>query len=63
MHACERVRDPEPPTASKPTIVNEIAVSKSAAILDSDEIKKSLPDYDRGLGSSAVHEESPDLAK
>ena len=38
-------------------------MNERAAIIDSDEIKKALPEYDRGLGAAAVHEESSDLAK
>ena len=51
-----------PPAAGKSTIANEIAVARSAAILDSDEIKKTLPEYANGAGASAVHEESSTLA-
>jgi hypothetical protein len=38
-------------------------LNERAAIIDSDEIKKALPEYDRGLGAAAVHDESSDLAK
>lgn len=51
-----------PPAAGKSTIANEIAIARGAAILDSDEIKKSIPEFDGGVGASAVHEESSDLA-
>lgn len=51
-----------PPAAGKSTIANEIALSYRAAILDADEIKKTLPEYQRGVGASAVHEESSLLA-
>jgi len=52
-----------PPAAGKSTIANEIAVSRKAMILDSDEIKKSIPEFERGSGAAAVHEESSSLAK
>ncbi|SDK32114.1 zeta toxin family protein [Aliiruegeria lutimaris] len=51
------------PAAGKSTIANEIAVARGAAILDSDEIKKTIPEFDGGIGAGAVHEESSDLAK
>jgi predicted kinase len=52
-----------PPAAGKSTIANELAISNRSAILDSDEIKKTLPEYEGGVGASAVHEESSNLAK
>lgn len=52
-----------PPAAGKSTIANEIAVANKSAILDSDEIKKTLPEYEGGIGASAVHEESSELAR
>ena len=52
-----------PPASGKSTIANELAIANKSAILDSDEIKKALPEYDGGLGAAAVHEESSDLAK
>ena len=52
-----------PPAAGKSTIANELAVANKSAILDSDEIKKTLPEYEGGIGASAAHVESSDLAK
>jgi len=52
-----------PPAAGKSMIANELAVANKSAILDSDEIKKALPEYDGGVGASAVHEESSELAQ
>lgn len=52
-----------PPAAGKSTIANELAVANRSAILDSDEIKKALPEYEGGVGAAAVHEESSELAK
>lgn len=51
-----------PPAAGKSTIANDLALSRGAAILDSDEIKGTIPEYDKGIGAAAVHEESGDLA-
>lgn len=50
-----------PPAAGKSTIAEELAVAKRAAILDSDEIKKTLPEFEGGIGAARVHEESSDL--
>ena len=52
-----------PPAAGKSTIANDIAIARRAAIIDSDEIKKSIPGFDRGVGAKAVHEESSTLGK
>jgi len=52
-----------PPAAGKSTIANELAVANRSAILDSDEIKKALPEYEGGVGAAAVHEESSEIAK
>lgn len=50
-----------PPAAGKSTIANVLAVQMKAAIPDSDEVKKTLPEYAGGIGASAVHEESADI--
>lgn len=47
-----------PPAAGKSTIANELARRLRAAIPDADEAKKIMPEYDGGMGSNAVHEES-----
>jgi len=52
-----------PPAAGKSTIANPIARRMNAAIIDSDEAKKILPEYDGGIGANAVHEESSALAE
>jgi hypothetical protein len=52
-----------PPAAGKSTIAEGLALDRRAAILDPDEIKKTLPEYEGGIGAAAVHEESSDLAK
>lgn len=51
-----------PPASGKSSIAEELALHRRAAILDSDEIKKTLPEYDGGIGAARVHEESSDLA-
>ena len=50
-----------PPAAGKSSIANRIAQSRGAAIIDSDEAKKVLPEYRDGIGANAVHEESQDI--
>ena len=52
-----------PPAAGKSTIANPIARKMNAAVIDSDEAKKLLPEYEGGIGANAVHEESSDLAE
>jgi hypothetical protein len=52
-----------PPAAGKSTLANPIAVKLKAAIPDSDEFKKTLPEYEGGLGAAAVHAESSGMAK
>ena len=52
-----------PPAAGKSSIANAFAVDRKAAIIDSDEIKKSIPEFKGGIGASAVHEESSELSK
>lgn len=52
-----------PPAAGKSTLANPIAVRLKAAIPDSDEFKKTLPEYQGGLGAAAVHAESSSMAK
>jgi predicted kinase len=50
-----------PPAAGKSDIAELLAERQRMAIVDSDEIKKTLPEYQEGIGASAVHEESGDL--
>ena len=52
-----------PPAAGKSTIANPIARKMGAAIVDADEAKKVLPEYRRGIGANAVHEESSELSE
>jgi len=46
------------PAAGKSTLANPIAVKYGAAIIDKDEVKKVLPEYQGGVGANAVHAES-----
>lgn len=47
-----------PPAAGKSTSAEEIARQGGYAIADSDDAKKIIPEFDSGVGASAVHEES-----
>ena len=47
-----------PPAAGKSTIANPLARKMNAAIVDADEAKKVMPEYEGGIGANAVHEES-----
>ncbi len=50
-----------PPAAGKSSIANKIAIDKKLAILDPDEAKAILPEYEGGVGSNAVHSESKNI--
>lgn len=53
-----------PPAAGKSTIAEKmIAPQLGARILDADEVKKLIPEYNGGIGAGAVHEESSRIAK
>ena len=52
-----------PPAAGKSSIANPIARKYGAAIIDPDEAKKLLPEFNDGAGATAVHEESGFLAE
>lgn len=47
-----------PPAAGKSAISNPLAIKTRATIVDSDEAKKLLPEFEGGLGANAVHHES-----
>ena len=47
-----------PPAAGKSTLANPIARKMGASIVDADEAKKLLPEYEGGIGANAIHEES-----
>jgi len=50
------------PAAGKSSVANPVARARRAAILDADEIKKTIPEYDNGKGAAAVHRESSILS-
>jgi len=52
-----------PPAAGKSTFSERLARERYAAIVDPDEGKKIIPEYDRGVGVNAVHAESSELAQ
>lgn len=51
-----------PPAAGKSAIAEQLAISRKAAIPDADDAKAVMPEYDNGIGSSMVHEESSVLS-
>ena len=51
------------PAAGKSTVAHPLARARSAAIIDADEAKKIIPEYQGGVGANAVHEESGTLGK
>lgn len=51
-----------PPAAGKSTVANPLARDRGAVIVDADEAKKVVPEFGKGDGASAVHEESSELA-
>lgn len=50
-----------PPAAGKSTSANSLARKFAAAIVDGDEAKKVIPEYQGGIGANAVHKESSRL--
>jgi hypothetical protein len=50
-----------PPAAGKSGIADTLARWMKALILDSDDIKAELPEYENGLGAARVHLESKDV--
>ncbi len=47
-----------PPAAGKSFIAERLTAQRFAALVDPDEAKKVLPEYQGGIGANAVHEES-----
>lgn len=47
-----------PPAAGKSSVGEPLARKMSARIIDSDDVKKLIPEYEGGIGAKAVHEES-----
>lgn len=52
-----------PPAAGKSTFAETWAIQNRAALIDSDEAKRLIPGYNRGMGANAVHEESSFLGR
>lgn len=52
-----------PPAAGKSTSAERIASTEGYAIVDGDDAKKVIPEFDGGVGASAVHEESGKLSE
>lgn len=52
-----------PPAAGKSAIANPLAIKNNATIIDPDEAKKVLPEYQGGVGANAVHFESQALTE
>lgn len=52
-----------PPAAGKSTIAERMAREHGARIINSDDIKKMIPEFQGGIGAQAVHEESSVLAR
>lgn len=50
-----------PPASGKSAISDPLARARGARVIDSDEVKKTLPEYGDGTGAHAVHEESSDI--
>lgn len=51
-----------PPAAGKSTLSDRVAAAAGARIIDSDDAKALLPEFEAGVGAAAVHEESARLA-
>lgn len=52
-----------PPASGKSAIAEPLAKEHGAIIIDSDDAKRLLPEFDDGYGSGAVHEESDAIAR
>ena len=50
------------PAAGKSSLAEPLSKQKQALIVDSDEFKKRLPEFENGAGANYVHEESADMA-
>jgi hypothetical protein len=51
-----------PPAAGKSTGAEQIARTEGYAIVDGDDAKKVIPEFDEGVGASAVHNESSHMS-
>lgn len=52
-----------PAAGKSTTFATPLSVENRARLIDSDEIKKQLPEFNGGLGADLVHDESSDIAK
>jgi predicted ABC-type ATPase len=52
-----------PPASGKSSISNPLARKYNATIIDPDEAKKILPEYQGGVGANAVHKESQQISQ
>lgn len=50
------------PAAGKSSLADPLSAQRKALIVDSDEFKKRLPEFENGAGANYVHEESSDMA-
>jgi len=51
------------PAAGKSTLTNEIKANIKAIVIDPDDFKKVIPEYNNGVGTAATHKESKVLFK
>ena len=51
-----------PPAAGKSTLSNQLVKQIRGMLIDSDEVKKLLPEHDRGRAAGTVHRESSDIS-
>jgi predicted kinase len=51
------------PAAGKSTLTNQIKANFKAIVIDPDDLKKVIPEYNNGIGAAATHEESKVLFK
>lgn len=52
-----------PPASGKSTFADPLVASRGALLIDSDMAKARLPEYEQGVGSGAVHEESAGIVE
>ena len=52
-----------PPAAGKSTVIEPLARRHGALIVDADDMKAKLPEFDGGRGAGLVHQESADMAE
>ena len=52
-----------PAAGKSTTFATRLSVENQSRLIDSDEVKKQLPEFNKGLGANIVHEESSAIAK